>query len=109
MPFLPMPPLAVTIVWLAIAGIAILIGTAITVRRYFDYQDQPIVNGGRQWKDVLSCAYCDELTENYIHLILDGETYIPVCFDCQCHMGIVNPDGTTSQAFYYQVAECDRL
>ncbi len=103
-----MPPLAVIIVWLTIAGIAILVGTTITVRRYFDYEDQRIVSGGRHRKDVLSCAFCEEATDTYILLTMDGTNYIPVCFDCQYRTGIRCSDATINKEYFYQVAECDR-
>ncbi len=103
-----MPSLMVIIAVLTIAGSMILIGTVITVRRYFDTQNQRAVNTRRRFQDVVSCSYCEEMTDNYIRLTLDGMNYIPVCFDCQCRTGIRCSDATISKLYFYQVAECDR-
>lgn len=95
------------IIWLAIAGMMMLVGTVLTIRRSRDNQRDHVWVGdvvGRM--RVIACSYCQCMTTQCIGVTHDGRTYSPVCLDCQYRTGIRCPDGTISAEYFYQVEPC---
>jgi len=101
-----MPSLMVIIIWLAVAGCMILVGTVLTVRRSRSAQQgQLFVDLPTRCVDVRACSYCDTLTEFYIGVMSNGKNYDPVCLDCQYCTGIRCQDGSINPEFVYQVEQ----